>query len=133
MEFEGDDFQSLVDDVKKAMPPAGKRLRITKLSKVADTIIQGNYHALKNEVVVNYKTINKSFPDRHLNYTILHFCCQMGYYYMLQFLMNPTNHSEFDDTVLAINCRNDKNRTPLHLCFYPPTATFLGLKFGVDR
>jgi hypothetical protein len=52
---------------------------------------------------------------------------------MLEFLELPANHSQFDDVEIEYDIRNDKNRTPLMLCFTPPTATYIGLKFGVDK
>lgn len=46
-----------------------------------------------------------------------------GYYQMVQFMGDPHNHSTLDTNDLEVNVRNDKERTPLMLCFTPPSAT----------
>jgi hypothetical protein len=43
----------------------------------------------------------------------LHIVCQEGYASMLTFIMDPKNHSEFDDIEVDIDCLNDRKRTPL--------------------
>jgi ankyrin repeat protein len=136
VQWEDDDYAPLITEIDDALhgkQTGKKKLRINKATKIADAIVQGDLRVLRNEVIVNFSTINKQYNDMHRDYTLLHITAEMGYYTMLEFIINPRNHSEFDDTVLAINCRNDKNRTPLMLCFQPPTASFLGLKFGIDE
>ena len=51
--------------------------------------------------------------------------CQEGYYAMLLFMGDKHNHSEFDDAVLDFTAKNMRDRTPLFLCFTPPTATVI--------
>lgn len=52
---------------------------------------------------------------------------------MLRFVVNPANHSAFDDHELDVNVLNDRRRTPLHCVFTPPHATYMGLKHGLDE
>lgn len=47
----------------------------------------------------------------------------VGYYQMVQFMGDPHNHSTLDTNDLEIHEKNDKERTPLMLCFTPPSAT----------
>lgn len=51
---------------------------------------------------------------------------------MLEFLCDPKNHSSFDDTDVDFNLFNDRKRTPLHLCFTPPTLTYMAMLYGLD-
>lgn len=51
---------------------------------------------------------------------------------MLEFVVDPKNHSSFDDTDISLNVLNDRRRTPLHLCFTPPTLTYLCMLYGLD-
>lgn len=52
---------------------------------------------------------------------------------MLQFILDPKNHSEFDDIVIDVDITNERSRTPLFLVFTPPTGTFMGLTYGLDE
>lgn len=78
---------------------------------------------LRNQVVVYFKTINRKYMDHHLGNTLLHMVCQEGYYSMLQFMLNPAYRSDLDTNDLEIQPKNMRNRTPLMLCFTPPSAT----------
>lgn len=51
---------------------------------------------------------------------------------MVSLILDPKNHSVFDDIELDLNILNDRRRTPLLLCFTPPTATYLGLRNGIS-
>lgn len=87
---------------------------------------------LRNQVVVYFKNINRKYADHHLGNTLLHMVCQEGYYTMLQFMFNPANRSDLDTNDLELEPRNNRNRTPLMLCFTPPSATVRFL-FLVDE
>lgn len=99
---------------------------------------------LRNQTVVFFKTINRKYPDHHGGNTLTHMVtinnlsvvvschlvsltitqvCQEGYYNMLTFMENPKNHTELDKNELEMFHKNDKSRTPLMLCFTPPSAT----------
>ena len=95
----------------------------TEFSKIADAVLQGNAKELRNQVVVYWKTINRKYMDHHQGNTLLHMICQEGYYSMLQFMLNPANRSDMDQNDIDIEPRNFRNRTPLMLCFTPPSAT----------
>lgn len=104
-----------------------------EFGKIADAITQGNVKELRNQVFVFFKTINRHYKDNHQGNTILHMICQEGYFQMLEQLLNPANRSGLDDDVfLEINAVNDRNRTPLFLCFTPPSATRMGILCGLD-
>ena len=99
----------------------------TEFSKIADSVLHGNAKELRNQVVVYFKTINRKYLDHHLGNTLLHMVCQEGYLSMLQFMLNPANRSDVDTNELDIDPQNFRNRTPLMLCFTPPSATVSSL------
>jgi hypothetical protein len=94
-----------------------------EFSKIADAVIEGNMKEFRNQVVVFFKYINRAYQDHHHGNTLLHMVCQEGYYSMLQFVLNPAHRSDLDTNELEISPRNHRNRTPLMLCFTPPSAT----------
>ena len=111
-------------------------------------VMKGSMKEVRDQTLQSYRTINRKFRDQFLNQTLLHFICQEGYYVMLEFVIDPKNHSVFEDEgglplyfynrssiflVLDINPKDVKGRTPLYLCFTPPTATYLGLKYGLNE
>ena len=51
---------------------------------------------------------------------------------MLQFAVDPRNHSTFDETVLDFNVTNDRGRVPLFYCFCPPVMTSTAFLNGID-
>ncbi len=133
VQYEEEDYTPLINDIKEELAKQSqKKPKVTKFSKVADNILRGNNRELKFQVV-NYQGINRKYGDQHMNYHILHMICQEGYVSMFEFLLEPKNHAESDHQTLEIDAENNKARTPLHLCFTPPTATHLGMKFGVDE
>jgi hypothetical protein len=134
--YEKDDFAPMIASIMKekysktgGKPPV---IKPSKFSKIADAIIQGNMRECRNQVIVFFKTINRKYKDQFGGNTLLHFACQEGYYNMVTFMANPANHSELDENELEINARNDRGRTPIFLCFTPPVATLMGIKYGVD-
>ena len=127
--YEDDDYGPLIENIKsteKIAPGA-----VGRLEKVANAIQQGNMRELRNQVVGNFKAINRQFKQTLGGNSLLHLMCQEGYYEMLEFLFNPVNHPERDHVPLEVNMKNNKNRSPLLMCFTPPSKTFLGLKYGV--
>jgi len=127
--YEDDDFSPLIDNIKateKIAPGA-----VGRLEKVANSIQQGNMRELRSQVIGNFRAINRPFKQTLGGNSMMHLMCQEGYFEMLEFLFNPTNHPERDHVPLEVNMRNNKNRTPLLMCFTPPTKTYLGLKYGV--
>lgn len=64
---------------------------------------------------------------------MLHIICREGYLAMLEFLVNPKNHSSFDDTDVEFDILNDRKRTPLHLCFTPPILTYNAMLHGLSE
>lgn len=115
-------------------------------------MIQGDMKELRNQVFVYFKHVNRPYKDHHLGNTLIHMICQEGYFPMLNYLINPANRNDTDMNELEFSPPNERERTPLFLCFTPPTATvrlfnyihlmilfylaifqFNGLKSGVDQ
>jgi hypothetical protein len=132
--YEEDDFTPLVDKIRQSIVEqnGNRKDKITKFSKIADAICRGNNRDLK-EQVVNFQGINRRYDNQHNNSHILHFIASEGYESMLEFLYNPKNHTRSDDVRVEVDALNNKNRTPLMMLFVPPTASYLGLRFGVDE
>jgi hypothetical protein len=51
---------------------------------------------------------------------------------MLKFMVDPKNHSSFDDTEIDFNQMNDRNRVALFYCFTPDIMTYTALVNGVE-
>ncbi len=134
VEWKEETYMPLVEEIRahKAEQNAGKKDKITKTSRMAENVLRGNNRELKFQVV-NFQTINRKYPNQHNDFTLLHIICQEAYQEMFEFLINPKNHAESDNVPVEIDARDNKNRTPLMLCFTPSTGTFLGQKFGVDE
>lgn len=128
-----DDFNPLCEQIRKDLAAGGllKKEKVTKFSRMADAVLRGDMRELKGQVV-NFQTMNRKYGDHHNNQTLLHMICLEGYPEMFEFVLNPRNHAEVDHIQLDIDAKNNKERTPLFLCFTPPTATYLGIRHGVD-
>ena len=87
---------------------------------------------VREQVVLDFKHINRKYREKFHNSTLLHIICSQGFYEMLDFILEEKNHPSFDDVPVEIHGRNDRNRTALHLCFTPPQLTYLGLLYGID-
>ncbi len=132
-DWEEDEYTELVEEVRTNVVEQGvKKEKITKFSRMAENVLRGNNRELKFQVV-NYQSINRKYGNQHNDSVLLHIICSEGYQEMFEFLLNPKNHAESDEVPLDIDAKNNKGRTPLQMCFSPPTATFLGQKFGVDE
>lgn len=137
--YEEDDYQPLVEetvaDIERTAHELGKyhkrQARESKMVKAARAIQGGDMRVLREQIVINFKNINRKFLETHGGDTLLHMVCREGYYDMVAFIENPKNHSEFDDTQLMVNIRNENGRTPIMLCFTAPSATCCGMQFGV--
>ena len=77
--------------------------------------------------------MSRKYKEHFFGTTLLHLICQEGYAEMLKFVVNPNNHSAFDDGDLDLNVLNDRRRTPLHYVFAAPHTTFMALKHGLDE
>lgn len=132
--YEEDDFTPLVEEVKehKLAHQSNLMQRATKYTKIGEAILRGNNREFRNQAIVNFRFINRKYKE-YENNSVIHFLCQEGYPDMLEFLGDPTNHTEMDDVPLEVNPKNNKKRTPLFLCFTPPSATFNGQMFGVGE
>jgi hypothetical protein len=78
---------------------------------------------LRNQVFVYFKHINRPYKDHHLGNTLMHMICQEGYFPMLNYLINPVNRNDTDMNEVEFSPSNERERTPLFLCFTPPTAS----------
>lgn len=100
---------------------------IDRQLKVAMRVALGSHVALRNQVIVYWNAINRKYPSGD---ALLHICCREGYAKMVDFIIDPKNHTKKDTMVLDVNSRNRKNRTPMHVAFTPPQATFIAKKHG---
>eukprot|EP00602_Paraphysomonas_sp_CaronLab_P013140 CAMPEP_0185041476 /NCGR_PEP_ID=MMETSP1103-20130426/40809_1 /TAXON_ID=36769 /ORGANISM="Paraphysomonas bandaiensis, Strain Caron Lab Isolate" /LENGTH=440 /DNA_ID=CAMNT_0027581213 /DNA_START=38 /DNA_END=1357 /DNA_ORIENTATION=- len=137
LRHDGDDFSGLIDAIRTEkdalMQNVTKNARDEKLSKIAGSVAQGSMRELRNQVISSFKTITRKYKDRWGGNTLLHIACQEGYSAMIAFILDPKNHSEFDDIEVDIDVLNDRKRTPLFLVFTPPTGTYMGLTYGLDE
>lgn len=99
---------------------------------IAERVCQGSMKQLRDQVILDFKYVNRRYRGIYANNTLLQLICQEGFYDMLVFLMDEKNHSVLDDQVLDIVGRNERDRTSLHLCFTPPSLTYNGQKYGID-
>ena len=81
-------------------------------------------------MIGHFTTINRPYTAHWEGDTLLHIVCREGYAYMVEFMFNPKNRSIFDTTQLVVDVENAKWRTPLHLAFTPPSATFSAARWG---
>lgn len=132
VQYEEDDFAPVIDKIRQTLIEQGqKKEKITKFSKMCDAVARGNNRELKHQVV-NFQGINRRYDNQHNNSVLLHFIASEGYEEMLKFMFNPKNHTPADDVPVEIDALNNKSRTPLMMLFVPPTASYLGLRFGVN-
>mmetsp|Transcript_25642 Transcript_25642/g.51210 ORF Transcript_25642/g.51210 Transcript_25642/m.51210 type:complete len:471 (+) Transcript_25642:186-1598(+) len=104
--------------------------RAARANKVADAVANGNMRVMREQVIGHFTTINRPYTAHWEGDTLLHIVCREGYAYMVEFMFNPKNRSIFDTTQLVVDVENAKWRTPLHLAFTPPSATFSAARWG---
>lgn len=131
--WQEEDFNPLCDEVRKDLLATGaiKKEKVTKFGRMADAVCRGDFRELKVQVV-NFQSINRKYGDQFNNSALIHMICQEGYPKMIDFILEPKNHSEADHVEFDIDPLNNKKRTPLLLLFTPPSATYLGLRHGID-
>eukprot|EP01039_Chlorochromonas_danica_P010314 gene10314-11414_t len=99
--YDGEDFTPLLTKVKEEKgllkEGAGKALRVSKFGKIGDAVLYGDFHELRNQVFVEFRHINRHYPDQHSQNTLLHMLCQEGYAEMMDYLFNPLNRNKVDD------------------------------------
>lgn len=110
---------------------SSKDPRGNKAAKTAESIALGNMRTLREQVIAHFAQINKKYGAWG-NDALLHIVCREGYLRMVQFMVDPKNVSQYETTLIDYNALNDKRRTPLHVVFTPPHATYCGVKFGCD-
>jgi len=134
---EDDDYTDLLDMVKDEFEArllsVNSNSRDQKFAEIADTIAQGNLKELQKQVILNFRNLGRKYKEHFFGTTVLHLICQEGYTEMLRFVVNPNNHSAFDDGDLDLNVLNDRKRTPLHYVFAAPHTTYMALKHGLDE
>jgi len=136
IKHDDEDYQPLIEEIQanknSQNPSYGKHKKADKWTKIAEDILRGSFRELRNQVVLHFGLVNKNYKDEFLGNTLLHFVAQEGYAKMMEFILDPKSHSEFDENEVDVDSKNDRNRTPLMLCFTPPTGTFVGLRYGLD-
>ena len=89
-------FHAIYEEIKKEKealnPFKGKKVRETKFTKIAKSILGGSLKAVKNEVILSWKTINRQYKDQYLGYYLLHFATQEGYTSMIDIIFDPKAH-----------------------------------------
>jgi len=132
--WQEDDFNPLCDEVRNNLVATGavKKEKVTKFSRIADAVSRGDFRELKVQVV-NFQTINRKFGDQFNQSNLIHMICQEAYPKMIEFILEPKNHAEADHVQFEVDPLNNKKRTPLFLLFTPPSATYLGLRQGLDE
>lgn len=99
---------------------------------IAERVAQGSMRQLRDQVIMDFKHINRRYRDKFDNGTLLHIICQEGFYDMAEFLLDEKNHTSFDKVPIEVNAQNDRRRTAFLLCFTPPSLTYLGQRYGID-
>lgn len=134
--FEGESYDSLVEEIRRdkaaIRPRVKKNVRDKKYTAILESIAQGNMRETRSQVINNFRKINRNYHDPWNGATISHVVCQEGYLEMLEFILDPSKHSEFDHVKLDFNICNERERIPLLLVFTPPTGTHIGQCHGVD-
>jgi hypothetical protein len=132
-EVDLDDLLNEIREEKDKQNPARKKnLREDKWAKAAKAVLMGSYKELRTQVVLHFSSINRKYKDNWVGYSLIHFVCQEGYDRMLEFMLDPKSHSEFDENEIEIDIKNDRGRTALQLVFTAPTGTWLGLRNGLN-
>lgn len=103
------------------------------MAKIAEAVALGSMRECRKQVVSAFKAIQRKYKDIWLGSSLLHIACQEGYPAMVNFILDPKNHSVFDDIELDMNAMNDRRRSALILCFTPPIATHLGITNGINE
>lgn len=134
--FDGESYDPLIEEIRRdkaaIRPRVKKNVRDKKYTAILENIAQGNMRETRSQVINNFRKINRNYRDPWNGATIAHVVCQEGYLEMLEFMMDPSKHSEFDHVKLDFNICNERERTPLLLVFTPPTGTHIGQCHGVD-
>mmetsp|Transcript_24607 Transcript_24607/g.46233 ORF Transcript_24607/g.46233 Transcript_24607/m.46233 type:complete len:473 (+) Transcript_24607:180-1598(+) len=104
--------------------------RAARANKTADAVANGNMRCMREQVIGHFTTINRPYTAHWEGDTLLHIVCREGYKIMVEFMFDPKNRSIFDTTQLVADVENAKWRTPLHLAFTPPSATFSASRWG---
>lgn len=73
------------------------RAATAKHNKIAEAILHGSMKELRDQTLQSFRTINRKYRDQFLNQSLIHFICQEGYFAMLEFVINPKNHSVFEE------------------------------------
>lgn len=61
-----------------------KKVKPTKFTQMAESLLGGNMRELKNQVIVTFQYINRKYKDFGGN-SAIHFACQVIYIYFLDF------------------------------------------------
>eukprot|EP01041_Mallomonas_annulata_P006565 gene6565-13287_t len=136
LKYDGVDFNALVVEIKReidAQKPNGRAtVRDKKYSQIAEAVAQGSMKEIKNQVIYNFKKINRNYKEPWNGNSLTHIICTEGFLDMLTFILDKSKHSEWDHVDLNLRNKNDRDRVPFFLCFTPPTATYTGLTNGVN-
>ncbi|CAM9750068.1 unnamed protein product [Chrysoparadoxa australica] len=104
---------------------------LAKLQKGPKLVSLGDFRQFKVMIIQKWKEINKSYQGALMGDTLLHIVCREGYLAMLEMMTDPKTKSMLETEVLEVNCLNKRKRTPLMLCFTPPSFTYVAREWGI--
>lgn len=104
---------------------------LEKINLPAHQVEEGDMKTMRDFVINKWRKVNQSFKAELMDNTLLHLACREGYAEMVQFMLDPNSKSVMETEVLDVNVTNGYNRTPLMLCFCPPSFTVVAKKYGI--
>ncbi|KAG5182553.1 ankyrin repeat-containing domain protein [Tribonema minus] len=93
----------------------------------------GDMRKLRECVIQRWKDVNRPYQGVFGGDTLLHVVCREGYDGMAVFMLDPATKSAFEQVTLDVNATNKKGRTPLMLCFTPPSLTLVAKANGLEQ
>ena len=139
LKYVDDDFEPLLDYYQHQQEEDGfkkksvSQIKGSRYANVSKYILHGNMRELKRQIINNFANINRKYRE-YDGCTLAHLCCQEGYPEMLTYILEWDEVDVKDlDIKIDMNSKNEKGRSPLHLCFIPPVMTYLGQTYGVNK
>ena len=127
---DGADLAAAQQKIKKDPPDDP---RIAGLNKIADEVRCGNMRTLRNQITNHFKTVNRRYQGKHALNSLLHITSREGFLPMVKVIFDDSTRIPADREVpIFPNTLNQRNRTPLHEAFSPPTRTWSGMTYGLS-
>lgn len=99
-----DNYDKILEEIRREKNEIVYRPRAAtaKYTKIAEGVLQGSMKELRDQTLQSFRTINRKFKDQFINQSLIHLVCQEGYYVMLDFMIDPKNHSVFEEEGIAL-------------------------------